>query len=171
MHVQWEILKNGNLRLFMDAESRAELLKIRDEEPERFDSKELEDELLEPITCNGLCSTSSSFTGDLTDAPMLCETIADNGWPEGKYWAYMHYCLRFIQQDLADDGECIWESGGEIPAYSRTHFPGQGNNTFCGIEIREYTNPLRDSVTPRVSDDASKVDCYNCEQLKEAEAS
>lgn len=163
MHVKWEILTNGDLRLFMDAGSRAELIAIREEAPERFDSQELEYELLEPIICNGLCSTSSSFTGDLTDAPMLCETISDHGWPEGKYWAYMDYCLRFIQKDLVDDGECIWQSGGELPPYDRTHFPGPGNSTLCGIEIKEYTNPLRDTVTPRLGADATKVDCYRCE--------
>jgi len=110
--VRFQELPNGNLMLTVNPATQAELMLERIGNPD-WSSDALMWDVIEHVWTNGLSQTiSAADTGDLTDAPMLCEGNLDDGSPVGKYWAYMNYALRSPLDDLADRGYCIWTFGG-----------------------------------------------------------
>jgi len=143
--MRYEILKNGNLRIFCAPDEQLEL-KMRREQEEVWGALNDECEVLEHLIANSeLDWVPEGVTGDLTCAPML--GITDCGPQEGyefhelpvhrfghmqvgawgnppvpRYsaiiarWAYMHYQVSFFADDLADHGECIWEGGFADPS-------------------------------------------------------
>lgn len=130
------ILENGNLQITVDQETQAHLAQLKEEDP-NFGSDSMMTDVFESLTCNSEYQWGdASMTGDLTDAPMLMifgESIPgdpekDGGRAAGAYpdaagvfrtwiepveqrWGFMDYCLRSPQDDLADQGYCIFQSG------------------------------------------------------------
>jgi hypothetical protein len=115
IRTNFEILPNNKgLRIHVTPEEQKELQLAREQEPEYFNSEDCESDVLEHVVANGLSWTSSRYTADLTEAPMLCEAILDDGTPSGNYWAYIDYVVRYVQEDLAENGESLWVHGGTL---------------------------------------------------------
>jgi len=122
----------SQLVILADAQDRAELQELKDEEPDKWGTTQAEAEQLEDLLCNcELDWINPSDTGDLTSAPMLGitggedEITTENKGPHGailvgswdgaeryapilERWAYMQYQLRTFLEDLLDKGEAVF---------------------------------------------------------------
>lgn len=115
MNYQIEAGEEPALLIFAEGALREELKAAREETPSVYYSDVFLWDVLEPVWTNGLCcSIRPEDVGALTDAPMLCEGINDDGKPQGRFWAYMNYQVRSPLDDLADEGVCRWQYGGEV---------------------------------------------------------
>jgi hypothetical protein len=115
IRIQWETLENKDLRFFISDKERAELQTLHDEDPARFDADSTLYDLFDCVISNGYAWCEPHLVGALTDAPMLCEFIGDNGEPQGCIYGFMGYQLTSPQRELLEDGESIFTYGGYIP--------------------------------------------------------
>jgi hypothetical protein len=126
-------IEENRLVITCTPEEQADLVVMRDENPERFGTDDFMYDLLENLVTNDSFSwIDSGVTGDLTSAPMLAllgdEEIGPhedcNGlYPCGRWddetrvqpvlyrWAFMDYAVSTPQELLLADGECVWQGG------------------------------------------------------------
>lgn len=106
--MDWHIEeKTNDLIITVTPQEQAKIQSERTSRPE-FHSDRFMWDTIEYVWTNGLSTTTPEAVGALTDAPMLCEGIADDGSPVGKVWAYMDYQGRSVLDDLADYGKARW---------------------------------------------------------------
>jgi len=123
----------SQLVILADAQDRADLRELKDEDPDKWGTSQAEIEQLEHMLCNcELGWINPEDTGDLTDAPILGivagsddEIITENKGPHGaivvgswdgamryapilERWAYMLYERRTFLEDLLDKGEAVF---------------------------------------------------------------
>ena len=128
-------LRNGNLKISIDATEQTELQSAYDADPDKFGSDSTLYAVFESLTCNSEYDwLGPEVCGDMTDAPILAilgeereakdgET-ADNGsgnvgttfyygkatrlCPVEKRWGFMDYAMRSPLDDLREQGYAIF---------------------------------------------------------------
>ncbi len=140
--MNYEILKDDRLRIYLQEGDREELQQLADEYGESFNSDDVMYEVFEPLLCNSdLQWSSPDRISALTGAPVLCvllheeEPINDmdevgyimvGSWPDSQgmtriwgekiiqAWAFMDYAVRSPQEDLLKYGECFWDCAWKV---------------------------------------------------------
>ena len=113
MNVQ--ILENGNLKLTLEDDDRAEIIYIED----CYDIDILS-ELTKSYWTNGSYEPFDAGVGNpnvgLTSAPCIAEQLVclDDGTKKiiGRFWYYSDYMIKSFIDELVETGEVIFEFGG-----------------------------------------------------------
>ena len=106
--MKYSISRHGDLVISASQQERNEI-KARMDEAD-FNSDDTMYEILEPLFCNSdLQFCFPEEIGALTNAPILCRRNDDDSIDEA--WCFMDYQVRSVQQDLAEDGQAIFQKG------------------------------------------------------------
>jgi len=114
-----EILKNGDLKLFLNDNGKAcqkELQKwVSNRVGKRYSEsyQDFENKLYEELYWDEFRVLDSSQTGDLTDAPMIGQDVLfdDDGYLEedtGNIWFYQNYMTVDPFEKLVESGEVVF---------------------------------------------------------------
>lgn len=114
-YVKAEKTPEGDLRLVLYPEARAELLELRARvKSGEISTGDAEADVLEYLIGNGFSNVAPEACGALTSAPMISDELewSDEDGPVpvhgSRVYAYMDYQVTSFVDDLADKGVALW---------------------------------------------------------------